>query len=107
MEMTKAELVGKLAEENKVTKKVAAAVLDSLVKNLQEVLKKGEKIRIDGLGTFVVTDRKARTGVNPRTKAKIKIPATKAPRFRAAKALKDAVRGVHKKPAKKAVKKAK
>jgi predicted GIY-YIG superfamily endonuclease/nucleoid DNA-binding protein len=99
LEMTKAELVGKLAEENKVTKKVAAAVLDSLVKNLQEVLKKGEKIRIDGLGTFVVAERKARTGVNPRMKAKIKIAATKAPKFRAAKALKEAVTGVHKKPA--------
>jgi DNA-binding protein HU-beta len=107
MEMTKAELVGKLAEETKVTKKVAAAVLDSLVKNLQEVLKKGEKIRIDGLGTFVVAERKARTGVNPRTKAKIKIAATKAPKFRAAKALKEAVVEVLKKPAKKAGKKTK
>ena len=105
MAMTKAELVGKLAEENKVTKKVAAAILDSLVKNLQEVLKKGEKITLSGLGTFVVVERKARTGVNPITKAKIKIAATKAPKFRAAKALKEAVTGVHKKPAKKAGKK--
>jgi len=100
--MTKVELVGKLAEETKVTKKVAAALLDSLVKTLQEVLKKEGKIRIDGLGTFVVAERKARAGVNPRTGAKIKIPATKAPKFRAAKALKDAVKGVHKKAGKKA-----
>jgi len=100
--MTKTELVGKLAVETKVTKKVATAMLDSLVKTLQEVLKKEGKIRIDGLGTFVVAERKARIGVNPQTKAKIKIPATKAPRFRAAKALKDAVKGVHKKAGKKA-----
>ncbi len=92
IEMTKSELVAKLAEEGKVAKKAAAAILDGLVKTLQESLKGGEKIRIDGLGTFVVVDRKARTGVNPQTRAKIKIPATKAPAFRASKALKDAVK---------------
>jgi DNA-binding protein HU-beta len=90
--MTKAELVSKLAEEAQLTKKVAAAILDSLVETLQAGLKKGVKIRIAGLGTFAVADRKARTGVNPRTRAKIKIPATKAPVFRAAKALKDAAK---------------
>jgi DNA-binding protein HU-beta len=90
--MTKAELVSKLAKETKVTKKVAAAILDSLVKTLQAGLKDGVKIRIDGLGTFAIADRKARTGVNPQTRAKIKIPATKAPAFRAAKALKDAAK---------------
>jgi DNA-binding protein HU-beta len=90
--MTKAELVSKLAEEAKLTKKAAAAILDSLVETLQAGLKKGVKIRIAGLGTFAVANRKARTGVNPRTRAKIKIPATKAPVFRAAKALKDAAK---------------
>jgi predicted GIY-YIG superfamily endonuclease/nucleoid DNA-binding protein len=100
--MTKAEIVSKLAEETKVTKKVAAAMLDSLVRTLQAGLKDGGKIRIDGLGTFVVVERKARTGVNPQTQAKIKIPATKAPAFRAAKALKEAVKEVPKKAGKKA-----
>ncbi len=99
--MTKAELVSKLAEETKVTKKVAASMLDTLVKTLQAGLKGGGKIRIDGLGTFAVADRKARNGVNPQTKAKIKIPATKAPVFRAAKALKEAVKPAAKKAAKK------
>ena len=99
--MTKKELVAKLAEETKVAKKVAGQMLDSLVKTLHDGLKKAEKIRIDGLGTFGVVHRKARTGTNPRTKAKIKIPATKAPKFRAAKALKDAVKGVAKKAGKK------
>lgn len=100
--MTKAELVAKLAEETKVTKKVAAAMLGSLVKTLQAGLKDGARIRIDGLGTFAVADRKARNGVNPQTRAKIKIPATKAPVFRAAKALKDAVKPGPKKGGKKA-----
>ena len=99
--MTKAELVAKLAEETKVTKKVATAMLDTLVRTLQAGLKDGGKIRIDGLGTFAVADRKARNGVNPQTKAKIKIPATKAPVFRAAKALKEAVKPVPKKAGKK------
>ncbi|MGO9118907.1 MAG: HU family DNA-binding protein [Desulfomonilaceae bacterium] len=90
--MTKAELVSKLVEETKVTKKVAAAILDSLVKTLQAGLKDGVKIRIGGLGTFAVADRKARTGVNPQTRAKIKIPARRATVFRAAKALKDAAK---------------
>ena len=91
--MTKAELVSKLAEEAELTKKVAAAILDSLVETVQAGLKDGVKIRIAGLGTFAVANRKARTGVNPQTRAKIKIPATKAPVFRAAKALKDAAKG--------------
>jgi DNA-binding protein HU-beta len=101
MDMTKAELVAKLSEETNVTRKVASAMLDTLVKTLQEGLKDGGKIRIDGLGTFAVADRKARNGVNPQTKAKIKIPATKAPVFRAAKALKEAVKPVPKKTGKK------
>jgi DNA-binding protein HU-beta len=99
--MTKAEIVSKLAEETKVTKKVAAAMLDSLVKTLQAGLKESRKIRIDGLGTFVVVDRKARTGVNPQTGAKLQIPASKAPAFRAAKALKEAVKAVPKTAGKK------
>jgi predicted GIY-YIG superfamily endonuclease/nucleoid DNA-binding protein len=95
--MNKAELVSKLAEDTKVTKKVAAAMLNALVKTLHAGLKDGGKIRIDGLGTFAVVDRKARAGVNPRTKAKIKIPAIKAPVFRAAKALKEAVKPISQK----------
>jgi DNA-binding protein HU-beta len=95
--MTKAELVAKLAEEAQVTKKAAAAMLDSVVKTLQTSLKEGGSVRIDGLGTFAVSDRKERNGVNPQTREKIKIPATKAPVFRAAKALKDMVKPAPKK----------
>jgi DNA-binding protein HU-beta len=102
MAMTKAELAAKLAKDTKVTKKAAGEMLTSLVKTLQDALKKGGSIRIDGLGTFAVAHRKARNGVNPQTRAKMRIPATKAPKFRAAKALKDAVKGVAKKAGKKA-----
>ncbi len=105
--MTKEELVSQLAQEAEVTKKAAGTVLASLVKTIQGALKNDEKIRIDGLGTFLVAERKARTGVNPRTQEKINIPATKVPAFRAAKVLKDTVKPPQKPIEKKASKKTK
>ena len=91
--MTKAQIVTRIAKEANVTKKAAAMALDSLVGAIQDSLKKKEgKIRIADLGTFRVVKKKARTGVNPQTKQKIKIPATKVPRFSASRALKDAVK---------------
>ncbi len=99
--MTKAELVSEIAKKTNVTKKGVEAVLKSLMESVQQALKKDGQIRLDGLGTFRVIERKARTGVNPQTRAKIKIPATKAPAFRAGKALKDAVKGDTKKSGKK------
>lgn len=105
--MTKDQLVSHLAQDSDVSKKVAKSVLASLVKAIQESLKTDGNIRIDGLGTFVVSDRKARTGVNPRTQEKINIPATKVPAFRAAKVLKDAVKPPEKPAGKKASKKTK
>jgi DNA-binding protein HU-beta len=99
--MTKAELIAQISKETNVTKKGVDAVLKSLIESVQQALKKDGQIRLDGLGTFKVVQRKARTGVNPQTKAKMKIPAKKAPAFRPAKALKDAVWGQAKKPSKK------
>jgi DNA-binding protein HU-beta len=99
--MTKAELVTKIADEAKVTKKSAETMLKSLIESVQQALKADGQIRLDGLGTFRVIERKARTGVNPRTQAKMNIPASKAPAFRAAKALKDAVKVETKKSGKK------
>lgn len=91
--MTKAELITHIATETNVTKKVAAAVLEAFVKAIQESLKqKDGTIRISDLGTFKVIQRKARTGVNPQTQKKIKIPAMNVPRFSPSKALKDAVK---------------
>lgn len=90
--MTKADLVARISEEAGISKKAAGIAIDSVVAVIHEVLKKGEKIRITDLGSFSVVKRQARQGVNPRTRKPIKIPATKAPKFTAAKALKDAVK---------------
>ncbi len=95
--MTKVELVAQIAKESSITKKKAEAAFKSVIEAIGKALMKDSEIRIGSLGTFRVRKRKARTGVNPRTKAKIKIPATKAPAFRAAKALKDGVKGTPKK----------
>jgi nucleoid DNA-binding protein len=90
--MTKAELVSQVAEQSDLTKKTTEAVLKALISSIHRTLKEAGEIRIDGLGTFKVIERKARTGVNPQTGAKLDIPATKAPAFRAGKALKEAVK---------------
>ena len=95
--MTKAELVAQISKESNVPKKEVEAVLKSLTGSVQQALKKDGQARLTGLGTFRVVERKARTGVNPQTQAKIKIPATKAPAFRAAKDLKEAVKVTPKK----------
>jgi len=91
--MTKAELVAHMAEEAGVTKKAAALALNAIVTAIHETLKKKDgKIRIADLGTFRVIKKKARMGVNPQTRQKIKIPAAKVPRFTASRALKDAAK---------------
>ena len=90
--MTKADLVARIAEEAGISKKAAALSLDSVVAAIHEALKKSQKIRIADLGSFSVIKRQARKGVNQRTGQPIKIPATKAPKFTAAKALKDSVK---------------
>ncbi len=95
--MNTAELVSSVAKNANVTKKVAAVVVKSITGAIHESLKKHREIRIAGLGTFKVLEMKARNGVNPQTLGKMKIPAMKSPRFRAAKALKEAVKGVEKK----------
>ena len=89
--MNKAELIAKIAEESKLTKKAAETALDAFVTSVEEALKKGEKVQLVGFGTFEVRERAARKGRNPQTKAEIKIPASKAPVFKAGKALKDLV----------------
>ena len=89
--MNKAELIAKIAEESKLTKKAAETALDAFVTSVEEALKKGEKVQLVGFGTFEVRKRAARKGRNPQTKAEIKIPASKAPVFKAGKALKELV----------------
>ncbi len=89
--MNKAELIAKIAEESKLTKKAAETALDAFVTSVEGALKAGEKVQLVGFGTFEVRQRAARKGRNPQTKAEIKIPASKAPVFKAGKALKELV----------------
>lgn len=86
--MNKAELIGKVAEDVGITKTLAGDVLNSFVKNIQDSLKAGEKVTLIGFGTFTVSQRKARTGRNPQTGKKMKIPAKKVPKFSAGTAFK-------------------
>ncbi|KKP36856.1 DNA-binding protein HU [Candidatus Peregrinibacteria bacterium RIFOXYC2_FULL_33_13] len=91
--MTKQDLVNAAASSAGVTKKTASEVLDAIIDSITSSLKKGENITITGFGTFRVSKRAARTGVNPRNPGeKIKIPAMKLPAFKAGKSLKDAIR---------------
>lgn len=89
--MNKTELVAALASAAEVSKKDAEKVLNSFISVVGDSLKKGEKVQLVGFGTFEVAARPARTGRNPQTKATITIPASKAPKFKAGKALKDTV----------------
>lgn len=90
--MTKADFVDRLAAKSGLTKKDAAAVVDAFVGVVTEALKKGEEVQFTGFGKFYVQKRAARQGINPQTKQKITIPASKVPKFSAGMALKSAVK---------------
>ena len=87
--MNKAELVSMISAKSNLTKKDSESALNAFMETVQTALQNGEKIQLVGFGTFEVRNREARNGVNPRTKETIKIPASKAPVFKAGKALKD------------------
>ena len=90
--MNKAELVASIAEKSNLTKKDAEAALNAFIKSVEETLEKGDKVQLVGFGTFEVRERKAREGRNPRNPEEvIKIPASKAPVFKAGKSLKEIV----------------
>lgn len=89
--MNKTELVAAMAEKTELSKKDAEKALKAFTDVVAEELTKGEKIQLVGFGTFEVAERSAREGRNPQTGATMKIPASKAPKFKAGKALKDAV----------------
>ena len=89
--MNKAELVAAIAEKTELSKKDSEKALKAFIDVVTTELKKGEKIQLVGFGTFEVVKRAAREGRNPQTKKTIKIPASKAPKFKAGKALKDTV----------------
>lgn len=90
--MNKTELVAAMADNAKITKKDAEALLSAFTDVVTKELKKGEKVQLVGFGTFEVAKRAARKGRNPQTGAEIKIAASKSPKFKAGKALKDAVK---------------
>ena len=89
--MNKAELVAAVAAKTGDTKKVAEATVNAFVEVVTETLANGDKIQLVGFGSFEVRHRAARKGRNPQTKEELKIPASKAPVFKAGKAFKDLV----------------
>jgi len=89
--MNKKELVNAVAEKTQLKKKDVKLVIDTLFETIASALEKGEKVQLVDFGTFEVKKMEGRTGVNPRTKAKIKIPARKVPKFRPGKVLKTRV----------------
>ena len=89
--MNKAELIAAIAAKTGDTKKAAEASVNAFVDVVTEALVEGDKVQLVGFGSFEVRKRAARKGRNPQTKEEIKIPASKAPVFKAGKALKDLV----------------
>ncbi|MBQ6132824.1 MAG: HU family DNA-binding protein [Lachnospiraceae bacterium] len=89
--MNKTELVAAMADKADLSKKDAEAALKAFTDVVAEALKKDDKVQLVGFGTFEVSKRAARTGRNPQTGAEMKIAASKAPKFKAGKALKDIV----------------
>ena len=91
--MNKAELVAAMAEQAGLSKKDAEAALKAFTDVVSDELKNGGKVQLVGFGTFEVSERAAREGRNPQTGETMKIEASKAPKFKAGKALKDMVNG--------------
>ncbi|HNW24635.1 MAG: HU family DNA-binding protein [Candidatus Cloacimonas sp.] len=90
--MSRDELVKKIAANAGTSQKVASVALATVLEGITESLKKGEKVSFVGFGSFNVAHRKARNGINPKTKKPLKIPARKVPVFKAGKKLKEAVK---------------
>ena len=87
--MNKTELIAAIAEQAEISKKDAEKALKAFTDVVADELKKGEKVALVGFGTFEVSERAAREGRNPATNETITIPASKAPKFKAGKAVKD------------------
>ena len=89
--MNKTELVAAMAEKAELSKKDAEGALKAFIDVVTDELKKGEKVQLVGFGSFEVSERAATEGINPLTKKPMSIPASKAPKFKAGRGLKDAV----------------
>ena len=92
--MNKSELISELSEETTYSKKDITRVIDSLTRIIGRTLKKGEKVAITGFGSFWLSNRPARRGINPATKERIDLPEISIPRFKAGKSLREVVRSV-------------
>ena len=90
--MNKTELVASVAEKAGLSKKDADAAVKAVFDSIEAAMVAGDKVQLIGFGTFSVVDKPATTALNPQTKAKIEVPAHKAPKFKAGAALKDAVK---------------
>ncbi len=90
--MQKTEFIKSVADRTDMSQKQVKAVVDAALIVIEEQLKAGEKVTLTGFGTFEVRQRQAREGVNPQSRAKITIPATRTPGFSASSTLKDAVK---------------
>ncbi|MDR1914057.1 MAG: HU family DNA-binding protein [Clostridiales bacterium] len=91
--MNKSELISAMAAKAELSKKDTEKALDAFREAVQEELVNGGKVQLVGFGTFDVAERAAREGRNPQTGETMPIPASKAPRFKVGKALRDAVNG--------------
>ena len=89
--MNKSELIDHIAQQADISKAAASRALEAAIDAITEALKNGDSVSLVGFGTFVATEREARTGRNPRTGVAIKIAKAKVPKFRPGKALKDAL----------------
>ena len=90
--MNKNELINALSEETAFSKKDVAKVLASFTRIIERTLKKGDKVSLTGFGTYWISRRPQRTGINPATKERITLPAINVPRFKAGKRLREEVR---------------
>lgn len=88
--MNKAELIAHVAKDSDLSKDAAEKAVDATFRNIERALRGGDTVRIVGFGNFQVAQRKASIGRNPRTGAEVNIPASRVPKFRAGKALKEA-----------------
>jgi DNA-binding protein HU-beta len=89
--MTKAELTESVASKVDLPRAIAERAVNTLFDDIVAALKRGDKVNISGFGTFAVAERKARTGRNPKTGETIEIAASRAPKFKPGKTLKDAL----------------
>lgn len=90
--MNKSELIDAVAARAELSKAEASRTIDAIIEVIGKALRKKDKVAVVGFGTFMVRERKARMGRNPKTNEQIKIKASKTPAFKAGKALKDAIK---------------